>query len=393
MLGDFTFYNPTRIHFGKNALDRLPEELAGCGPVVQLVSGLGSARKSGLYDKVTTMLAGAGKRIVDDPGVMPNPTMERVLQGCALARENNVDLILSVGGGSCCDYAKFVAASVWLDNADPWDFYVMRRCQPPAGQKIPAVGCIMTMAGTGSEMNATAVITNKALGVKHSAKFGARLNPRFSIFNPEYTMTLPHKQMVAGIFDIFCHLCEQYFSGDDDNTSDYMNEGLMRSLLPAAKCALHDPMDYEARSNIAWTATMALNGLLRLGKKGDGMVHKIGHAVSTFTDATHGMSLSAVAMPYYKFMVPFGLHKFARFAVNIWNVDPAGLHATEVALRGLSSMEDWMRNLGLVMNLRDLGVVPDMLDSIASRVIIIDGGWKKLNHTELCGILESALDY
>ncbi len=390
MLGDFTFCSPTRIHFGPHSLDRLADELALAGDVVQLAWGSGSIRRTGLYDRVAGILRDCGKTVVDDGGVMPNPTIDRVRQGARLARESGTSLILACGGGSVCDYAKFAAASAWLGDEDPWDRYVERRQPLPRDLRLPDVGCVLTMAGTGSEMNATSVITSPALRDKRSAKFGPRLCPRFAILNPEFTFTLPRRQMVSGIYDIFSHLCENYFSGTDDCASDYMIEGLMRQVLSASERALADPLDYEARSNIMWCATMALNGMLALGKKGDWMVHKFGHAVSAFTDATHGMTLSAVALPYYRLMLPWGAARFARFAVAVWNVDPRGKSETETALEGLARKEAWMRRLGVAMNLREVGVTRDMLEGIASRVLLIDASYHRLDRDEVRLVLDQA---
>ncbi len=388
MLGDFSFSSPTTLHFGRHSLDRLAGELARTGPVVQLSWGSGSLKRTGVYDRVAGILKDCGKTLVDDGGVMPNPTIDRVRRGARLARESGADLILACGGGSVCDYAKCVAASAWLDGADPWDWYIVRRKPLPADLRLPAVGCVLTMTGTGSEMNATTVITNPATREKLSAKFGPRLCPRFAILNPEYTCTLPRRQMVAGIYDIFSHLCEQYFSGEDDCVSDYLTEGLMRQVIAASEKALADPMDYEARSNIMWCATWALNGLLNLGKKGDWMVHKFGHVVSAYTDATHGMTLSAVAMPYYRFMLPFGTAKFARFAVTVWNVNPGGKTERGIAEEGLARKEAWMRRLGVAMSLKELGVTRDMLAPMTRSVPLLDAGYHRLTRDEAGLIFE-----
>ena len=257
--------------------------------------------------------------------------------------------------------------------------------------KIIPVGCVLTMVGTGSEMNGGAVITNHESKLKIGHVFGNNVFPKFAILNPLFTFTLPTYQMVAGFYDIFNHITEQYFSGTDDCTSDYIMEGLMRSLIHSSRIAVKNPQDYEARSNIMWIATWALNTLVAKGKSTDWMVHMLGQSVGAYTDATHGMTLAAVSMPYYKYICPYGLEKFSRFAINVWNVDPVGKTQEEIASEGLSAMEDWMKELGLIMNISDLGVTEDMIEGIANGTFIMEGGYKVLTHEEIVEILRESL--
>ena len=317
MLGNFTYCNPTKLYFGENSLQNLETELCKYGKNVMLVYGGGSIKKNGIYDKVIAILNKCGKTVFEDGGVMPNPTVEKLYSGCKIAKENNIDLILAVGGGSVCDYSKAVSVSAYCEE-DPWDKYYLK--MEDVDNKIIPVGCVLTMVGTGSEMNGGAVITNHDTKLKIGHVFGDNVFPKFSILNPTFTFTLPKYQMVAGFYDIFNHITEQYFSGDDDNTSDYIMEGLMKSLVHSSKIAIKNPNDYEARSNIMWTATWALNTLVAMGKSTDWMVHMIGQAIGAYTDATHGMTLSAVSLPYYRYILPYGLAKFKRFAVNVWNI-------------------------------------------------------------------------
>lgn len=299
MLGNFTYCNPTKLYFGKDALDGLNAELPKYGKNVLLVYGGGSIKKNGIYDKVVAALKANGKEIFEDGGVMPNPTIEKLREGVERARKAKADLILAVGGGSVCDYAKAVSVSVNLDE-DPWDKYFIRF--EDVSCKIVPVGCVLTMVGTGSEMNGGSVITNHEQKLKIGHVFGENVFPKFSVLNPEFTFTLPHYQMVSGIYDIFNHICEQYFSGVDDNTSDYIMEGLLRSVVHSANIANQNPTDYEARSNIMWTATWALNTLVAKGKSTDWEVHMLGQAVGAHTNATHGMTLAAVSaalLPLY----------------------------------------------------------------------------------------------
>ena len=241
-------------------------------------------------------------------------------------------------------------------------------------------------------MNAGSVITNEKTKQKIGHVFeDEKIMPRFSILNPRFTMTLPHYQMTAGIYDIFNHICEQYFSDTDDNTSDYISEGLMRSLIHSSKIANKDPQDYEARSNIMWTATWALNTLVACGKSTDWMVHMLGQAVGGYTNATHGMTLAAGSLPYYRHIMPYGLEKFKRFAVNVWGVDATEKEDREIAEEGLAAMESWMKELGLVMNLSELGVTEEMIEGIADVTIVFDTGYKKLDRTEIIDIFRESL--
>ena len=389
MLGNFAYCNPTKLYFGEESLNYLNTELSIYGENVVLIYGGGSIKKNGIYDDVCRILKENGKNVAEIAGVMPNPTLEKLYEGVEIARNHHADLLLAVGGGSVCDYAKAVSVSVNCQE-DPWEKYYVRFEEPDC--EIIPVGCVLTMVGTGSEMNAGAVITNHETKQKIGHVFAdEKIMPRFSILNPKYTLTLPHYQMVAGIYDIFNHICEQYFSGEDDNTSDYISEGLMRSLLCSSRIANKDPQNYEARSNIMWTATWALNTLVSRGKSTDWMVHMIGQSVGAYTNATHGMTLAAVSLPYYRYIMPYGLEKFKRFAMNVWDVNSEGKSDEQIAKEGLSAMENWMRELGLVMNISDLGATEEMLDGIADGTLIMQGGYKVLDRDEVKEILKESM--
>lgn len=388
MLGNFSYLNPTKLYFGENALDNLSGELAKYGNNVLLVYGGGSIKGNGIYDEVVEILKNSGKIVFEDAGVMPNPTVQKLYEGCKKAKENHVDLILAVGGGSVCDYAKAVSVSTYCED-DPWDKYYLR--MEDVDNKIIPVGCILTMVGTGSEMNGGSVITNPDTKLKIGHVFGDAVFPRFSILNPIYTFTLPKRQMVAGIFDIMSHILEQYFSGNDDNTSDYIMEGLLRSLIHSSEIATHNPTDYEARSNIMWISTWALNTLVAKGKTTDWMVHMIGQSIGAYTDATHGMTLSAISIPYYRFILPYGLAKFKRYAIHVWDVIPTGKTDEETAKEGLDRMEAYMKSLGLVMSIVDLGVTDEMLMGIAENSFIMEGGYKVLTRDEIVHVLKESM--
>ena len=389
MLGNFEYCNPTKLYFGEESLDYLNVELPKYGKNVALVYGGGAIKKNGIYSEVVKILQDNGKDVAEIAGVMPNPTVAKLYEGVEIARKHNVDLLLAVGGGSVCDYAKAVSVSVNCEE-DPWNKYFLRSEEPDC--EIIPVGCVLTMAGTGSEMNAGAVITNQETKQKRGHVFlSEEIMPKFSVLNPRYTMTLPEYQMVSGIYDIFNHICEQYFSGEDDNTSDYISEGLMRSLLVSSRIACENPQNYEARSNIMWTATWALNTLVDKGKSTDWMVHMLGQAIGGYTNATHGMTLSAVSLPYYRYIMQFGLPKFKRFAMNVWGIDAEEKSDVQVAEEGLAAMEKWMKELGLVMNIAELGVSEEMIEGIADVTVVQQGGYKVLDRDEIVQILRESL--
>lgn len=389
MLGKFSYSNPTKLYFGEDAITSLNKELPKYGKNVLLVYGGGSIKQNGIYDRVIELLKANGKEIFEDAGVMPNPTVEKLYEGCKRAKEGKVDFILAVGGGSVCDYAKAVSVSVYC-NEDPWDKYYLR--MEDVDNEIIPVGCVLTMVGTGSEMNGGSVITNYESKLKIGHVFRENVFPKFSILDPTYTFTLPKYQMVAGFYDILSHILEQYFSGEDDNTSDYIMEGLMKSLIHSSKIAVKNPTDYEARSNIMWTATWALNTLVAKGKATDWMVHMLGQSVGAYTNATHGMTLAAVSMAYYKEILPFGLAKFKRFATNVWDVNPEGKSDSQVALEGLEKMEHYMKEIGLVMNLKELGVTENMIEGIAKGTFILSGGYKELTYDEVITVLKNSME-
>ena len=388
MLGNFTYCNPTKIHFGPDALDSLGGELAKYGKNVLLVYGGGSIKKNGIYDSIIKILENSGKNVTELGGVMPNPTSDKLIEGVKVARENKIDFILAVGGGSVCDYSKAVSVSVNC-NEDPWEKYFIRFEEPTCD--IVPVGCVLTMVGTGSEMNGGSVITNHHQKLKIGHVFGEEVFPKFAVLNPEFTFSVPQYQMVSGIYDIMSHILEQYFSGEDDNTSDYIMEGMLRSLIHSADAAVKNPRDYEARSNIMWTATWALNTFVAMGKTTDWEVHMLGQAVAAHTDATHGMTLAAVSMPYYRLIMPYGLKKFARYAKAVWDVRSEGKSDGQIAAEGLDRMEAWMKSIGLVMNITDLGANESMLDGIVKSTLIMEGGYKVLTRDDVRAILKASL--
>lgn len=381
---DFSYYNPTKIYFGKNALDNLGSELENYGSTILLMYGKGSVKRSGLYDRIVDILKKGEKNIVELEGIKSNPSYVQLLEGARLVRENNVDLILAVGGGSVIDCAKAISVSAYSDG-DPWQKYWVDGA--PVDNKIVPVGSVLTMAGTGSEMNGGSVITNDEKKLKNGRVFPPSVYPKFSILNPEYTFTVPKYQMASGIFDTMSHLMEQYFSGSDDNTTDYVLEGIMRSLITSAKTAMKNPADYEARSNIMWCATIALNTITGLSKEQDWEVHMIEHQIGAYTDCAHGAGLAAVSVPYYKYICKFGIKKFTRFAKNVWNIDTSGMTKEESAAAGIDKLAEFIKILEMPSSLKELGVTEEMLPLIANSTIP-GGGYKNMSAEDILTVLK-----
>ena len=387
MLYDFEFCNPTKIYFGKNSICKLEIELSNYGKNILLVYGGGSIKKYGLYDKVKDILNKCNKNIYECSGIMPNPTLNKMLEGARIAKENNIDLILAIGGGSVIDCAKAISVSAYAE--DPFNKYWIR--QEKVDNKIIPVGSILTMVGTGSEMNGGSVITNEETKRKKGRVFPSEVYPKFSILNPELTYTVPKYQMLSGIFDIMSHLMEQYFSGEDDNTSDYLIEALLKSVIKSTYDALQDPCNYEARSNLMWSSTVALNKIVGVSKMQDWQVHSIEHQLGAYTDCAHGMGLAVISVPYYKHIYKYGVKKFARFAKEVWNVNEEGKSEEDVALEGVLALESFIKKTGMTTTLKELGATKDMLPLIANSSDI-DGYYKKLTHEEILEILNGCYE-
>ncbi|MDV6250488.1 iron-containing alcohol dehydrogenase [Vibrio sp. EA2] len=383
---DFSYYNPTTIHFGKDSLAKLDSELPNYGETVMLVYGRNAIKSNGLYDKVIASLTAAGKKVVELSGVMPNPTYAKMMEGVELVREHNVDLILAVGGGSVVDCAKGIAVSAHCTDEDPFQKYWVE-WQDISNEVVP-VASILTMVGTGSEMNGGSVITHEETKNKAGRVFPPVAYPKFSILNPEYTFTVSQYQMVSGVFDTMSHLMEQYFSDQGANTTDYVIESLLKSSIDNLRAALKDPEDYEARSNIMWNATLALNTITGLSKTQDWQVHMIEHQLGAYTDCAHGMGLAAISLPYYRLIYKFGLDKFVRYATQVWGVSAEGKTKEEIALAGIDALEAFTKECGIVTSLQELGATKEMLPKIAETTIIIGNGYKKLTTDEVLNILE-----
>lgn len=383
---DFTYQNPTIIHFGKNAMESLESELKNYGDTIMLAYGKGSIKRIGIYDSVLEVCNKLNKKVVELSGVMPNPTYAKVLEGGKLVRENNVSLILACGGGSVIDCAKAISVSAYASN-DAWTRYWID-FEPIDNQIVP-VGSILTMAGTGSEMNGGSVITNEEQKIKQGRVFDEAVWPKFSILDPEYTYSVPKYQMVSGIFDMMSHLMESYFAGDEVSTTTYMIEGVLRSIIDSARTAVKEPEDYSARSNLMWSSSLAMNRLMGLGKEQDWEVHMIEHQLGAYTDCAHGMGLAAISIPYYRYVSQFGLKRFARFAKEVWKIDPKGKSDRELADAGIDALAAFEKECGMVTSLRELNATEEMLPLIADSTILI-GGYKQMTSAEILEILKAA---
>ncbi|MBQ9933498.1 MAG: iron-containing alcohol dehydrogenase [Ruminiclostridium sp.] len=384
---DFRFYNPVRIHFGKDALTHLPEELALVGQKILLVYGGGSIKASGLYDRVLAALQEAGKDVVELPGVMPNPRTEKVYEGIDLCKANGVDFILAVGGGSVIDCAKAIAVGARTDR-DFWQAFFVN--WEEAEDAIP-LGTILTIPATGSEMDRSSVITNWATGEKNG--YDSDLTyPAFSILDPTLTYTLPKHQMVNGVVDTLSHIWELYFSEPDtESVTDALAEALMRSVISATRTALKDPTDYVARANIMWASTFALCGMLNNGKKTDWASHNIEHPLSAVFDVAHGAGLAVVHPNYMKYFCSYAPERYARYAVQVWGVDPAGKTTLAVAQEGIQRTRDFFNEIGAPATLTDLGIPESAIEDLAARTDLSCWAYRELTREDVKAILGMCL--
>ena len=382
----FQFRNHTKIVFGEGALNKLADELRSCEKNILFAYGKGAIKREGIYDAIIKILADCGKNVTELSGIMPNPTAAKVREGVALCKENNIDFILAVGGGSVIDCCKAIAVGAVVEE-DFWEVLYEKHGKAPKALRI---GTVLTMVGTGSEMNDSAVITNEELKVK-AAFYSPYVFPMFSILDPTFTYTLPKYQMVSGVCDILSHLMEQYFSGEDDNVSDDLNEALMKSIIKNARISLINPRDYDARSNIMWSSTLALNGILGVGKAQDWEVHQIEHQLGAYYDVAHGMGLAAVSASYFRFICKDGLQKFVKYAVNVWNVDTTGKTDEQTALEGIERLESFFRKIGAATSLRELGILDrSKLAEIAESTRLLENGYRTLTHEDVKSILEQS---
>lgn len=386
-MNNFIFENATKVLFGKGCVkEYLCCLIKGCGDTVMLAYGGGSIKKNGVYDEVVPILKRAGKHIVEFPGIMANPTYAKVLEGAKLARESQAGLILGVGGGSVMDCCKAVSIAARYDG-DVWEDFWAR---PGIFDFEPLpLGVIVTVAGTGSECNGGAVITNEELKIKTGRDY-PRCNPRFALLDPTYTYSVPKFQMVSGSFDILSHIMEIYFSGpDEDNVSDDIAEALMRNVIRNLRAAIRNPEDYTARSNLMWDATMAENRIIKLGKRTDFQCHQMEHQLGAYTDCNHGAGLAVLHPTYYRHIYKAGLAKFKRFATEVWDISSDGKTDEETARAGIDELERFIREIGLPATLQELGIHGDVdLKAVADSCAVVPGSYRKLTQEEIFEIFK-----
>ncbi len=388
-MNNFIFQNATKVYFGKGCVKEYLVCLTKNANTVLLAYGGGSIKSNGVYDKVTGMLKEAGKTVVEFDRIMSNPTYAKVQEGAKLARENRVDMILAVGGGSVMDCCKAVSLAARYDG-DIWEDFWAR---PGVMDFEPLpLGVIVTVAGTGSECNGGAVITNEEKKIKTGRDY-PKLNPRFALMDPTYTYSVPKRQMVSGSFDILSHIMETYFSEpNEDNVSDDIMEALMKSVIRNLRAAIRNPEDYTARSNLMWDSTMAENRVIKMGKRCDFQCHNMEHQLGAYTDCNHGCGLAVLHPVYYRHIYKEGLSKFVRFAENVWGIARDGASDEELALAGIDALAAFIKEIGLPTTLKELGARKDQLKEIADSCGISGGSYKQMTHGEILEIFQECYE-
>ena len=384
-MNNFIYENKTKVYFGKGGV----KEYLGCllknYNTVMLAYGGGSIKKNGIYDEVLGILNTAGKTVVEFSGIMPNPTYAKVQEGAKLARENKVDFILAVGGGSVIDCCKIVSAQAKIDEYI-WENEIVKKKFPT--EFIP-MGAVVTASGTGSEMNAGAVITNERSKIK-CGLFGAQAG--FAFLDPMYTMSVPFEQVISGAFDTLSHAMETYFGKpSENNLSDDINESVMLSVIRNMRVLLTDCENYNARSELMWASSMAENGILKIGKITDFQAHQIEHQLGAYTDCNHGKGLAVIQPVLYRHIYKDGVGRFARFAKNVWGIYDKKSEE-ETALTGINALENFIKEIGLPTSFSQMGI-PENTDfkAIADSTNITAGCCKKLTADEILEILRECV--
>ena len=382
-MNSFTYHYPVKVYFGDGVAQKsLKAELRKYGTNVMVAYGGGAIKRVGIYDEIITVLKEAGKNTIEFSGIMPNPTYAKVQEGARLAKENKIDFILAVGGGSVIDCCKIVSAQAKLSE-DIWELEYGKGGQP--ADFIP-MGAVVTSFGTGAEMNNGAVITNEDKMMK-SPLWGAFYD--FAVLDVGYTMTMPIKQVISGSFDTLSHCMETYFgSPRETNLSDEINEAVMRNVIKNMRATLSDPDDRFVRSELIWASAMGENGILKLGKITDFQCHMLEHQLGAYTDCNHGFGLAVIHPVLYRHIYKDNLAQFAKFAVNVWGIDPDGKTEEETALAGIEALAAFIKEMGLPTRFSEMGITDTDWKAIADSTIITGGCCKKLTPDELLEILE-----
>ncbi|MCI9442731.1 MAG: iron-containing alcohol dehydrogenase [Ruminococcus sp.] len=383
-MNDFIYSYPVKVYFGEKAAAKaLPAELAKAGKTVMVAYGGGSVKRSGVYDEICGYLKEAGKEVVDFSGIMPNPTYKKVQEGAALVKEKGVDFILAVGGGSVIDCCKIIAAQA-VTEKDIWEMEFKDHVYPT--EFLP-MGAIVTASGTGAEMNNGAVITNEETKEK-AGVLGAYAN--FAVLDPEYTMSLPDRQVISGAFDTLSHSMETYLGSPRDVTlSDEIAEAVMRNVIRNIRVLLKDMKDKKARTELMWASAMAENGILKIGKVTDFQAHQIEHQLGAYTDCNHGQGLAVIHPVLYLHMYKDGVEQFARMAEQVWEIPSDGKTPEELAEAGIRALTEFIQEIGLPSTFTEMGLTDkSVLKKVADTCNLTAGCCKKLTREEVLEILE-----
>lgn len=386
---EFTFQNPVKLIFGKDSISKLPAELSAYGERVLVVYGGGSIKSNGLYDELMEILKLENKVIFELEGVEPNPKLSTARRGAEMCKENDIDFILAVGGGSVLDCTKLIATAAKYDG-DPWDFVVKKATATDA---IP-FGTILTMAATGSEMNAGSVITNEETEEKYG--WGSPFSfPKFSILDPTYTMSLPRNQTVYGIVDMMSHIFEQYFhNATNTPLLDELCEGALRTIMDAGEKLVDDLHNYDLRETILLSGTWGLNGFLGMGNAGgDWGSHDIEHAVSAVYDIPHAGGLAILFPNWMKHTMKLNPARFARMAEKVFGVNPEGKSNEQVAEEGIEKLRIYWTSIGAPETLGDFDIDDSKIDIMAEKAAVHGpvGRFGKLDKEEVKSILTASL--
>jgi alcohol dehydrogenase len=387
-LDNFTFWNPTKLIFGKNQLEQLKTEVPKYGKKVLVVYGGGSIKRNGLYDRVINLLNGLGAQVHELAGVEPNPRLSTVHKGVETCKEEGIEFLLAVGGGSVIDCTKLIAAGAKY-NGDAWDIVTKKAF---AKEALP-FGTILTLAATGSEMNAGSVITNWETNEKYGWGSPA-VFPKFSILDPVNTYTVPKNQTIYGIVDMMSHVFEHYFHLEESTDfQDRMCEGLLLTVMETAPKLLDDLENYDHRATVLYTGTMALNGMLSMGFRGDWATHNIEHAVSAVYDIPHGGGLAILFPNWMKHNLHVKPERFKKLAVRVFGVNPEGKTAEEVGLEGIDKLREFWNSIGAPSRLADYDIDDSQLEVMADKAMINGefGNFTKLTKEDVLKIYQMSL--
>lgn len=385
-MNNFIYENKTKVYFGKGCVkEYLTCLLKQYGNNVMFAYGGGSVKKNGVYTELMEYLNAAEKTVTEFSGIMSNPTYAKVQEGAKLARENRIDLILAVGGGSVIDCCKMISAQAKTDK-DIWNMELEQHTYPSSF--VPMIA-IVTASGTGAEMNNGAVITNEEKKIK-AGLLGAQAD--IAMLDPEYTMSLPMAQVISGAFDTLSHCMETYFGKpEENNLSDDMNEAIMRNVIRNMRILLNDPQNYDARSELMWASAMGENSILKIGKITDFQAHQIEHQLGAYTDCNHGRGLAVIHPILYRHIYLDGLSRFARFAAHVWDIDNSGKSESEMALAGIDALSAFIKEMALPTTFREMGITDTRcFKAVADSTNITAGCCKKLSHEEIYQILMEA---